>query len=157
MDGVPFFKIIEKEIVSDEERIELYKRILFLLLGKKEDSLINFDTDILFLEAIRCNISPGKQNPILRLLFESLKCCRLKITKNQTTAMSLQEIKRNGNTLQFVQEQNEEICLSAVLENDNSFKYVKEKTPEICLTIAKKRASHSPAYALFEDLVKASK
>lgn len=70
--------------------------------------------------------------------------------------MCLMEVKKDGNTLQFVRKQNEEICLSAVLENDNSFIYAKEKTPEICLAIAKKRASHSPAYTLFEALVKVS-
>lgn len=60
MDGVSFFEIIGKEILSEEERIEIYKRILFLLVGKIDG---DFDTETPFLRRSNVTLSPKNKIP----------------------------------------------------------------------------------------------
>ena len=55
-----------------------------------------------------------------------------------TKELLLHAVRKNGMTLQFINNQTEEICLEAVKETSRAFKYVKNKTKIICLEAVKK-------------------
>ncbi|MDR1897071.1 MAG: DUF4116 domain-containing protein [Prevotellaceae bacterium] len=46
-------------------------------------------------------------------------------------------VKKNGLTLQFIEEQTPEICIEAVKQNGWALNFVKEQTPEICMAAMK--------------------
>jgi hypothetical protein len=52
---------------------------------------------------------------------------------DQTEKICLEEVRRNGLALRFVEKQTPEICLAAVKQNGFALNYVKERTPEIVI------------------------
>ena len=59
--------------------------------------------------------------------------CSLEFIENQTKKICLAAVKQNGNALEFVKEQTEEICLIAVRKYGYDIEFVKEQTEEICI------------------------
>ncbi|AYV77877.1 MAG: hypothetical protein Edafosvirus2_56 [Edafosvirus sp.] len=58
--------------------------------------------------------------------------CALRFVVNQTDAMCIAAVKRDGNALRFVTTQTEEICTHAVRQNPYALQYVLKQTEEIC-------------------------
>lgn len=57
----------------------------------------------------------------------------LQFIKNQTDEICLAAVRNNGRALQYVTNQTNEICLAAVQETGFALQYVKNQTWEICL------------------------
>ena len=51
---------------------------------------------------------------------------------------SLEAVKRNGYSLQYVRDQDKDICLEAVKRNGYSLRYVRAQDKDICLEAVKK-------------------
>lgn len=87
------------------------------------------------------DISPDIQNELICLA--AIKGQKghddspLEYIKNQTEAICLVAVKKDGGALRYVENQTEKICLAAVKQNGWSLDHVQEQTEEICLAAVK--------------------
>lgn len=89
------------------------------------------------------SMTPVAEHPLFRDKIFGLEDVRkngdlLQFIKNQTDEICLAAVRNTGRALQYVMNQTHEICLAAVHQNEFALRYVKDQTREICLVAVQK-------------------